>query len=64
MEVKRKFLNAKQEKVKINVLFASNIFLRVRSFVTAKVLINVLRQFFGKRLLREIMTESLFDYKR
>jgi integrase len=36
----------------------------VRSFVTAKALLNVLRQFFGKRLLREIMTESLFDYKR
>jgi integrase len=36
----------------------------VRSFVTAKAFLNVLRQFFGKRLLREIMTESLFDYKR
>ncbi len=36
----------------------------VRSVVTAKAQLNVLQKFFGKRPLREITTESLFDYKR
>ncbi len=36
----------------------------VRSVVTAKAQLNVLQKFFGKRPLREITTESLYDYKR
>ncbi len=36
----------------------------VRSFNTARAQLDVLRKFFGKRPLREITTESLFDYKR
>ena len=36
----------------------------VRSPVTAKAQLNILQKFFGKRPLREITTESLFDYKR
>ena len=36
----------------------------VRSAVTAKSQLDILRKFFGKRLLRGITTESLYDYKR
>ncbi len=36
----------------------------VRSPITAKSQLDVLRKFFGKRLLRGITTESLYDYKR
>lgn len=36
----------------------------VRSVVTAKAALTALQRFFGKRMLGEIMTESLFDYKR
>jgi len=36
----------------------------VRSVVTAKAQLNILQKFFGKRPLREITTESLYDYKR
>jgi integrase len=36
----------------------------VRSVLTAKAQLNILQKFFGKRLLREITTESIFDYKR
>jgi hypothetical protein len=36
----------------------------VRSVVTTKSITGVLCQFFGKRPSQEIMTESLFDYKR
>ncbi len=36
----------------------------VRSFNTAKGQLNILRKFFRVRPLREITTESLFDYKR
>ncbi len=36
----------------------------VRSVNTAKAQLNILQKFFGKRPLREITTESVFNYKR
>ncbi|HEX8735001.1 MAG TPA: site-specific integrase [Pyrinomonadaceae bacterium] len=35
----------------------------VRAHKTAKIQVNILRKFFGKRLIRQITTESLTDYK-
>ena len=36
----------------------------VRSVVTARAQLRILKEFFGKRPLGEISTESLYDYKR